>query len=46
MPMLKNSPEHYGLVTKLLHWCIALLIIGLIGLGTYMVDLSYYERLV
>ncbi len=41
--MLKNTPERYGLVAKLLHWSIALSILGLIGLGWYMVDLTYYD---
>ena len=41
--MLKNSPDRYGGVAKLLHWSIAALIIGLIWLGWYMVDLSYYD---
>ncbi|MCC6709983.1 MAG: cytochrome b [Gammaproteobacteria bacterium] len=38
-----NTRESYGLVTKLLHWATALLIIGLIGLGYYMVGLTYYD---
>ncbi len=41
--MLRNSKNRYGLVTKLLHWLIALGIIGLIGLGWWMVGLSYYD---
>lgn len=41
--MLKDDTERYGLVTKSLHWSIALGIIGLIGLGWYMVDLTYYD---
>lgn len=41
---IANSSESYGLVTKLLHWLTALLIIGLIGLGYYMVGLTYYDR--
>lgn len=41
---LKNSASHYGAISKCLHWCVALLIIGLIGLGFYMVDLTYYDR--
>ena len=41
---LKDTPERYGIVTKLLHWCIAVLIIGLTILGVYMVDLTYYDR--
>lgn len=40
---LKNSPDHFGAVAKLLHWLIALLIIYLIGLGAYMVTLDYYD---
>ena len=41
--MLRNTTDRYGLVTKLLHWLIALSIIGLIGLGWWMVGLSYYD---
>jgi len=40
---LRNTSTGYGLVTKLLHWSIALSILGLIGLGWYMVDLTYYD---
>lgn len=42
--MLKNSTSRYGLVSKLLHWLIAGGIIGLIGLGWWMVGLSYYDK--
>jgi len=41
--MLKNTADRYGLVTKLLHWVIAFSILGLIGLGWWMVELSYYD---
>ncbi len=41
---LTNSATHYGLVSKLLHWVIALSIIGLIWLGWYMVDLTYFDK--
>ncbi len=41
---IKNTPEHFGLMTKLFHWLIAMAIIGLIGLGWYMVDLTYYDK--
>ena len=41
---IKNSGDGFGLATRLLHWIIALLIIGLIWLGWYMVDLTYYDR--
>ena len=41
---IKNSPTRFGLVTKLLHWLLATLIIFLIWLGWYMVDLTYFDR--
>ena len=39
-----NTTHTYGLLTKLLHWSTALLIIGLLALGYYMVGLTYYDR--
>ncbi len=42
--MLRSTGERYGSITRLLHWAIAFLIIGLIVLGWWMVDLSYYDR--
>lgn len=41
--MLRNRENSYGLVSKTLHWLIALGIVGLIGLGWWMVGLSYYD---
>ena len=41
--MIKNSNQEFGVVAKCIHWAIALLIIGLIWLGWYMVDLGYYD---
>ena len=41
--LIKNSRHEFGLVAKLFHWTIALLILGLIWLGWYMVGLSYYD---
>ena len=38
--MWKNTESRYGLVTKLLHWSIAALILGLVWLGWYMSDLT------
>ena len=35
----RNSGEGYGLIAIVLHWLIAIAIIGLLGLGTIMVDL-------
>jgi cytochrome b561 len=41
--MLKNDRDRYGILSKLLHWTIATLIFGLIGLGWWMVGLNYYH---
>jgi cytochrome b561 len=41
---LANTDVSYGLITRVLHWCVALLIIFLIALGWWMVGLSYYDR--
>lgn len=40
---LRNSEFGYGAVAKLFHWLVAVLIIGLIWLGWYMVGLTYYD---
>ena len=40
---LANTPSSYGVVTRLLHWSVALLIIPLVPLGWWMVGLSYYD---
>lgn len=40
---LFNTNSSFGLVSKALHWLIALGIIGLIWLGWWMVGLSYYN---
>lgn len=36
---LKNDATHFGLIAILLHWIIAVLIIGLLCVGLYMVEL-------
>ena len=41
--MLKNSDVGYGWVAIILHWLMAVTVIGLFALGLYMVDLSYYD---
>lgn len=41
--MLKDSRSGYGVISILIHWISALLILFLFGLGTYMVGLSYYD---
>lgn len=38
---LGNTVQTYGLVSWLLHWLMAFLIIGLFALGLYMVSLDY-----
>jgi cytochrome b561 len=40
-----NTSDRFGLVSILLHWVVVLTIFGLFGLGWYMVDLTYYDRL-
>lgn len=42
---LRNTTNGYGAVAKALHWSMAVLIIGLIGLGWWMVQLTYYDPL-
>jgi cytochrome b561 len=42
--ILKNTKQSYGLVSILMHWIMAVLIIGLFVLGEYMVDLDYYSK--
>ena len=41
--MLKNTPEGYGSLAKILHWLAAVIIIGQFILGLWMVDLDYYN---
>ncbi|WP_144213561.1 cytochrome b [Shewanella donghaensis] len=41
--MLVDTNKGYGLVSISLHWLSALTIIGLFGLGFWMVDLTYYS---
>ena len=38
---LRNDPRGYGLVSVLLHWSMAALVIGLYALGKVIVDLDY-----
>ncbi|MGB7932066.1 MAG: cytochrome b [Gammaproteobacteria bacterium] len=43
--MLINSADRYGLVSRLLHWLMALLILAMIGIGAYMTDLDKEDPL-
>lgn len=40
---LRNSPTGYGLVSRVLHWGVALTVFALFGLGLWMVGLDYYD---
>lgn len=37
--LIKNSDNQFGLIAILLHWVMAILLIGLLALGLYMIDL-------
>lgn len=37
--MLRNDQNHWGLISRLFHWVMAFLIIGLLYVGLYMADL-------
>tara|TARA_B100002003_G_scaffold249665_1_gene286626 strand:- start:1298 stop:1843 length:546 start_codon:yes stop_codon:yes gene_type:complete len=39
----RNTPASYGLVAIIIHWLVAVVVLGLFGLGFWMVDLSYYD---
>jgi cytochrome b561 len=43
--MLTNSADRYGLVSRFLHWVMALLILAMIGVGAYMADLAREDPL-
>ena len=40
---MQNTKKYYGWITVILHWLIAMFIIGLFTLGYWMVDLGYYH---
>ena len=41
--MWRSGRDHYGLVAIGFHWSIAIAFIGLVGLGAWMVGLTYYD---
>jgi cytochrome b561 len=41
----RNSTQAYGWVSILLHWVMAIALLGMYAVGTYMVDLEYYDSL-
>lgn len=38
--MIKNTTQHWGIVSKLLHWGIGILIIGMLAVGLWMMELA------
>jgi cytochrome b561 len=36
---LKNTKENYGIIAKLFHWSVAVIVIGMLCLGLYMTEL-------
>jgi cytochrome b561 len=43
--MLKNTKTSFGLISRSLHWSMALLLAGLFAMGLYMTSLDYYDPL-
>lgn len=43
--MMRDSQTCYGGISILLHWVSAAAVVGLFGLGIYMVELTYYDPL-
>jgi cytochrome b561 len=39
----RNTEFSYGFIAILLHWIVAIIVIGLFILGLWMVDLNYYD---
>ena len=42
---INNTPESFGMISKALHWSMALLLIVLFVMGLYMTGLDYYDPL-
>ncbi len=41
--MWRNTDDRYGLIAVILHWTIAIVVVGLFALGLWMVELTYYD---
>lgn len=41
--LVRDTLEGYGIVSRLFHWLMAVAIVGLFGLGWWMVSLDYYS---
>jgi len=44
MTRWRNDNTHWGLLAIILHWLVAVVVVGLFGLGWWMTDLSYYDE--
>lgn len=42
--MLKNTNTQFGLIQIIIHWLTAVIVLGLFGVGIWMVDLNYYSE--
>lgn len=42
--MLRSSNSQFGLISKLIHWVSAVMLLALFAVGFWMVDLSYYSE--
>lgn len=40
---IKDSKNNFGITTIFIHWFMAIIVIGLFVLGTYMMSLDYYD---
>lgn len=40
---IRDTTSGYGLPTRIVHWAMAVAIVGMYGLGLWMVDLNYYS---
>ncbi len=43
--LFRNTKETFGLISKILHWSMAVLLTGLFVVGLYMTELDYYDSL-
>jgi cytochrome b561 len=41
---IRNTVQGYGLVAVLLHWLVALVVVGMFALGVWMTGLTYYDE--
>ncbi len=41
--MWRNTDQAYGIIAIALHWLVAIAVLGLFGLGLWMVELTYYD---